>query len=123
MEESEFTAKVLRSPSSNSESLGGDDTVSSKINLREKKNVSNMVGVTGGEDSINCTKDWTNNETKQQLSPVSVLDCLSIEKKKKTALFSKISWPEWKEPKKGSCKRSQGLRGWLSWSHWNWKNG
>ncbi|XP_039036404.1 uncharacterized protein LOC120173256 [Hibiscus syriacus] len=34
-----------------------------------------MVGVTGGEDSVNCIKDWPNDEAKQQLSPVSVLDC------------------------------------------------
>ncbi|XP_039046834.1 uncharacterized protein LOC120187109 [Hibiscus syriacus] len=74
--DSEFTAKVLRSPSSNSESLGGGDAVSSKINLREKNIVSKMVGVTGGEDSIKeLEQNRANDETKQQLSPVSVLDC------------------------------------------------
>ncbi|KAK8538045.1 hypothetical protein V6N13_096166 [Hibiscus sabdariffa] len=82
--ESEFTANVLQSPSSKSEITGDDDAVSSKTNLPEKRNVSNMVGARGGEeDSINSNsnsstkeeQEWANDQGKQQFSPVSVLDC------------------------------------------------
>ncbi|GMJ00344.1 TON1 Recruiting Motif 10 [Hibiscus trionum] len=73
--ESEFTANVLQSWSSNSERSGHDDAVLRKTKLAEKRNVSHMVGATGGEDSIKCSKDTANEEGKQQLSPVSVLDC------------------------------------------------
>ncbi|KAK8658134.1 hypothetical protein V6N13_036346 [Hibiscus sabdariffa] len=70
--ESELTANILQSPSSKS---GHGDAGSSKTNLPEKGNVSNMVGATGGEDSINSSKEWANDQGKQQFSPVSVLDC------------------------------------------------
>ncbi|XWS38422.1 hypothetical protein CRYUN_Cryun19dG0130000 [Craigia yunnanensis] len=75
--ESEFTANILQSPRGNSESSSGNDTVEDKTNLPDKKKVSNVVGGTVVEDSINYTKeqDWPNEEGKEQFSPVSVLDC------------------------------------------------
>ncbi|XVF13212.1 hypothetical protein REPUB_Repub08aG0188900 [Reevesia pubescens] len=75
--ETEFTADILQSSSGNSESSSENEVVQGKTNLPEKKIVSNIVGVTVGEDSINFTKeqDWPNEEGKEQFSPVSVLDC------------------------------------------------
>ncbi|KAK8477393.1 hypothetical protein V6N13_076209 [Hibiscus sabdariffa] len=61
--ESAFTEDVLQSWSGNSESSSEKDIV-------EGETVSNVVGVTVAEDSINSTK-----EGKEQFSPVSVLDC------------------------------------------------
>lgn len=54
--ESEFTADILQSSSRNSESLSENDVVDGKTNLPEIKRVSNVTGVTVGEDSINYTK-------------------------------------------------------------------
>ncbi|XWS49878.1 hypothetical protein CRYUN_Cryun12cG0041000 [Craigia yunnanensis] len=75
--ESEFTTDILQSSSDNSERSSGNHAVEGKTNLPEKKKVSNLVGVTVVEDSINYTKehDWLNEEGKEQFSPVSVLDC------------------------------------------------
>ncbi|KAL4339297.1 hypothetical protein GQ457_08G028050 [Hibiscus cannabinus] len=61
--ETAFTENVLQSWSGNSESSSENDIV-------EGETVSNVVGVTVAEDSINSTK-----EGKEQFSPVSVLDC------------------------------------------------
>ncbi|TYH07132.1 hypothetical protein ES288_A08G208900v1 [Gossypium darwinii] len=71
--ESEFTADVLQTWSSNSERSSQNDIVEAETSLPQKKEVSNTVG----EDSINFTKeqDWPNEEGKEQFSPVSVLDC------------------------------------------------
>ncbi|KHG12887.1 hypothetical protein F383_00080 [Gossypium arboreum] len=94
--ESEFTADVLQTWSSNSERSSQNDIVEAETSLPQKEEVSNTVG----EDSINFTKvrdvkgilrfsegrigegqkqleeqDWPNEEGKEQFSPVSVLDC------------------------------------------------
>ncbi|MBA0852559.1 hypothetical protein Goshw_006889 [Gossypium schwendimanii] len=71
--ESEFTADVLQTWSSNSERSSENDIVEAETSLPQKEEVSNTVG----EDSINFTKeqDWPNEEGKEQFSPVSVLDC------------------------------------------------
>lgn len=54
--ESEFTADNLQSSSGNSGSTIGNDTVDGQTNLPEKKKVSNIVGVTVDDDSINYPK-------------------------------------------------------------------
>ncbi|MBA0737228.1 hypothetical protein Gogos_010699 [Gossypium gossypioides] len=71
--ESEFTADVLQTWSSNLERSSENDIVEAETSLPQKEEVSNTVG----EDSINFTKeqDWPNEEGKEQFSPVSVLDC------------------------------------------------
>ncbi|KAF5734838.1 hypothetical protein HS088_TW15G00333 [Tripterygium wilfordii] len=63
--EGEFTANSEKSDISSQ-----NDPVAGKKDLPAKE-VSNVVGVTVGEDSI---KEWPNEE-KEQFSPVSVLDC------------------------------------------------
>ncbi|XVF10678.1 hypothetical protein REPUB_Repub07fG0203200 [Reevesia pubescens] len=75
--ETEFTADMLQSSSGNSEISSENVVVQVKTNLPDKKNVSNIVGVTDAEDSIKFTKEqvWPNEEGKEQFSPVSILDC------------------------------------------------
>lgn len=80
-----FTSEILRSSSGNSVSSSENDVVEGKTDLPEKKVHSKRVGQTVGEDSILSatsstysganTKEWPNEEEKEQLSPVSVLDC------------------------------------------------
>ncbi|KAK4843902.1 hypothetical protein QYF36_014113 [Acer negundo] len=79
--ESDFTFtdnSTLRSSSGiNSETSTENDAVESQKHVQSS--ASNKVGVSIGEDSINCSegniKDWRNEEEKEQCSPVSVLDC------------------------------------------------
>ncbi|KAK0587908.1 hypothetical protein LWI29_031098 [Acer saccharum] len=80
--ESDFTFTdnntTLRSSSgNNSETSSDNDAVESQKHVQSS--VSNKVGVSVGEDSVNCSegnmKDWKNEEEKEQCSPVSVLDC------------------------------------------------
>ncbi|OMP09634.1 hypothetical protein COLO4_05272 [Corchorus olitorius] len=76
--ESEFTVDIFQSSSGNSENSNLNGVVEDKTNLPEKEKVSNIVGVTVGEEaSINYTKEqkWRNEEGKEQFSPVSILDC------------------------------------------------
>ncbi|KAL5748657.1 hypothetical protein ACOSQ2_025954 [Xanthoceras sorbifolium] len=78
--ESDFTENTLQSSSGNSESSSENDAVESPNDVQSSVAVSNQTGVSVGEDSINCseentTKDWRNEEEKEQCSPVSVLDC------------------------------------------------
>ncbi|KAE8710816.1 Detected protein of unknown function [Hibiscus syriacus] len=72
---SEFSTDVSQSWSGNSESSSENDTVEGETSLPHKQRVSNVVGVTVGDDSINVTKDWPKEERKELFSPVSVLDC------------------------------------------------
>ncbi|KAK2664674.1 hypothetical protein Ddye_003248 [Dipteronia dyeriana] len=70
----------LRSSSGhNSETSSENDAVEGQVHVHVQSSVSNKVGVSVGEDSINGSeeniKDWRNEEEKEQWSPVSVLDC------------------------------------------------
>ncbi|KAK3224701.1 hypothetical protein Dsin_004563 [Dipteronia sinensis] len=78
--ESDFTLTTLRSSSgNNSETSSENDAVDSQKHEYTQSSVSNKVGVSVGEESINCSeeniKDWRNEKEKEQCSPVSVLDC------------------------------------------------
>ncbi|KAJ9173527.1 hypothetical protein P3X46_016650 [Hevea brasiliensis] len=74
--DSESTAQ-----SGNSESYSNQNAAArGQKDLPSKKKVSEVEGVTVGEDSIafsveKNTKEWPNEENKEQFSPVSVLDC------------------------------------------------
>ncbi|XP_059661705.1 uncharacterized protein LOC132307851 [Cornus florida] len=72
--DSDFTTDYLLCSSGNSVNSGVNDGVESR-NLSPEKVVSKRVGVTNTTNSVeNTKKEWSNEEEKEQFSPVSVLD-------------------------------------------------
>ncbi|CAK7335439.1 unnamed protein product [Dovyalis caffra] len=68
--ESEFTVDSGNSTNSESCISSANDAVGNNKDL-----ISDRVGVSVGQDSITSRKEWSNEEEKEQFSPVSILDC------------------------------------------------